>query len=63
MSLLSLYDPVFPVGYLLDPPYSTAEELAETIQEAIDKAETLAEDQFNELQRTNGNGYASDNEC
>lgn len=63
MSLLSLYDPVFPVGYLLDPPYSTAEELAETIQEAIDKAENLAEDQFNELQRTNGNGHASNNEC
>lgn len=51
MSLLDLYDSVFPISYIFNPPYNTAEEVAEVIQDSIDKAEATAKRQCNELQR------------
>lgn len=52
MSLLNLYDPIFPVNFIFNPPYNTAEEVAEVIQESIDKAEATSKRQYYELQTT-----------
>lgn len=54
MSLLDRFDPVFTatLGCWMGPPYPTAEDLAQTIDERIEEAGRRAEEQFNELQRT-----------